>query len=215
MSEECQELKNIKYKSMLLNGLDNKVASNTRTANVNLFLDQERSLNKMEPWNKLDKTVKIKQLHDYVELIALEHALDADASLHLKNYLAASLDRKKLQCVKDVQYDNGKIKLIPSLQFNPLTRKFTLKRSDKRSSTLKSLGLGSANTDSKLALKKTAVTTGVIKRLVLPKLPVIVASEKNKEEKEEKEEISTIPKTIRNRNRKKLPIVPAIASDIS
>jgi len=62
----------------------------------------------------------------------------------LKKYLEESLDKKKLQCVKDVQYDKttGKIKSIPNLHFNIATRKFTIKRNEKRVSTLKSLGTG-------------------------------------------------------------------------
>ena len=62
----------------------------------------------------------------------------------LKQYLTLSLDKKKIQHVKDVLYDKatGKIKAIPSLHFNPATRKFTLKRCEKRVSTLKSLGRG-------------------------------------------------------------------------
>ena len=70
----------------------------------------------------------------------------------LKKYLAISLDRKKLQRVKDVLYDKalGSIKSIPSLHFNTTTRKFTLKRSEKRVSTLKSLGKGKTRKNNKI-----------------------------------------------------------------
>jgi len=62
----------------------------------------------------------------------------------LKHYLTDSLDKKKLQHVKDVLCDKvtGKITGIPTLHFNPATRKYTLKRAEKRVSTLKSLGKG-------------------------------------------------------------------------
>ena len=48
----------------------------------------------------------------------------------------------KLQRAKDVEYvkETGIIKSIPNLMFNQKTRKFTLKRCEKRQSTLKSLG---------------------------------------------------------------------------
>ena len=51
------------------------------------------------------------------------------------------MERKKLQRVKDVQYDkeNGKIISIPGLKFNSKSCKFTLKNIDKKGSTLKSL----------------------------------------------------------------------------
>lgn len=46
--------------------------------------------------------------------------------------------------MKDVHCDKstGKILSIPTLNFNSTTRKFTLKRCEKRVSTLKSLGKG-------------------------------------------------------------------------
>ena len=60
---------------------------------------------------------------------------------NLHDYLIKCLDRKKLQRVKDVIYDVkiGKIKSIPSLIFDKTKRKFTLKKSDKNKSSLKSL----------------------------------------------------------------------------
>ena len=105
-----------------------------------------------EPWSKLDKTIKIKKLDDYVSRMAEEHTLTIVESMTLRKYLATSLDRKKLQRVKDVIYDKsiGAIKSIPSLYFNPDTRKFTLKRSDKRVSTLKSLGKGKTRKNNKI-----------------------------------------------------------------
>jgi len=147
--EECQELKNIKYKSMLLTGInpDLKPASKkSSVSSVEQFLEQESKSNKSEPWSRLDKTCKIKQLADFVDGINASTDYNmTDAEMNdLKQYLTLSLDKKKIQHVKDVLYDKatGKIKAIPSLHFNPATRKFTLKRCEKRVSTLKSLGRG-------------------------------------------------------------------------
>jgi hypothetical protein len=55
--------------------------------------------------------------------------------------LKDSLDKKKLCRVKDVIYDkiNGVIKEIPALTYAKTTKHFTLKNTDKRVSTLKSL----------------------------------------------------------------------------
>ncbi len=146
-TEECQELKNIKYKNMLLSGNSNNInpiTINSKQSNIDLFLDKESKLNKSEPWNRLNKTEKITQLNEYVDLISKEHQLTDIEITNLKEYLTTSLDKKKLQHVKDVQYDkvSNKIKLIPSLHFNSVTRKFTIKRQEKRVSTLKSLGAG-------------------------------------------------------------------------
>ena len=51
------------------------------------------------------------------------------------------MERKKLQRVKDVQYDIEKQKIIniPGLLYHKDKNKFTLKNLDKNSSTLKSL----------------------------------------------------------------------------
>jgi hypothetical protein len=146
-NEECQELKNIKYKNMLLSGNSNtinKTTVNSKQSNIDMFLDKESKLNKNETWNKLNKTAKITQLNDYVDLITNEHQLSPEEITNLKEYLIISLDKKKLQHVKDIQHDKvtNKIKLIPCLHFNPVTRKFTIKRQEKRVSTLKSLGAG-------------------------------------------------------------------------
>jgi hypothetical protein len=144
-SEDCRQLKNIKFKNMLLaSTAPVSKTVNSKKANIDLFLEKESNLNKHEPWNKLDKTDKIKQLTDYVDASAPTFALNQSEIQDCKTYLIESLDKKKLQHVKDVQYDNqsGKILTIPSLHFNTTSRKFTFKRNEKRASTSKSLGSG-------------------------------------------------------------------------
>ena len=78
--------------------------------------------------------------------ISKEYKLSINEMKDLKKYLVYSLEIKKLQKVKDVIYDktNGKIKNIPRLQFNNINRNFTIKRCEKRVSTLKSLGNGNS-----------------------------------------------------------------------
>lgn len=138
--EECQELKNIKYKSVFLS------SSMNHTVDINgieKILENESIMSKKEPWNKLDKTIKIKKINSYVDNILSEkHSLNTQEMEEIKQYLVNSLDRVKLQRAKDVDYikETGKIKSIPNLTFNEKSRKFTLKRCDKRQSTLKSLG---------------------------------------------------------------------------
>jgi hypothetical protein len=122
--------------------------------NVDSFLEKETKKNKTDTWNKIDKTSKIKQLNEYVDkIISIEYEnVNEEERSELKKYLESSLDKKKLQCVKDVSYDKltGKIKGIPNLHFNPATRKFTIKRNEKRVSTLKSLGTGQQKGKKKL-----------------------------------------------------------------
>jgi hypothetical protein len=158
--EECQKLKNIKFKHMLLTGNTTPQTPASKKANIDLFLEKEMNLNKHESCNKIDKTGKIKLLTDYVNLSAVNFSLNETEISEFKNYLIDSLDKKKLQHVKDVQYDNqnGKIILIPNLNFNVATRKFTFKRNEKRASTVKSLGSGKKTPSKKSAAATCAAT---------------------------------------------------------
>jgi hypothetical protein len=159
-SEECKQLKNIKYKNMLLTGnVLTQTIQATKKANIDMFLEKESNLNRHEPWNKLDKTDKIKVLIEYVNLSAINFSLSEAEVVEYRSYLVDSLDKKKLQHVKDVQYDNqtGKIIIIPNLHFNPTSRKFTFKRNEKRASTVKSLGNGKARGGKKSASASASV----------------------------------------------------------
>ncbi len=141
-TEECIELKNIKYKTMLLNGNPIKeTKSSNDLSNLELFLENEKNNNINEPWCKLDKTIKTKKLLDYVETYKNENELDQEEEKLLVNFLKDCLDRKKLHRVKDVVYDKntGNVKDIPALSYNKSSKHFTLKNMEKRISTLKSL----------------------------------------------------------------------------
>ena len=142
-SEQCVELRNIKYKTMLLNGNPLKETKSTEDfSNLDKFLDNERNNNKIEPWCKLDKTSKTKKLLEFANAYKLENELDDDEEDRLIAFFKDSLERKKLQRVKDVIYDKetGTVKEIPALTYIKSNRHFTLKNVDKqRVSTIKSL----------------------------------------------------------------------------
>jgi hypothetical protein len=140
--EECQELKNIKYKTMLLNGVplqETKAANDL--SNLDKFLEKEKNNNSNEPWCKLNKTIKYKKLLDFVEIYKKNKNLNEQETKLLTSFLKDSLDKKKLSKVKDVIYDKdtSSIKEIPALTYSKATKHFTLKNIDKRVSTLKSL----------------------------------------------------------------------------
>jgi len=140
--DECVELKNIKYKTMLLSGIPIK---ETLTSNdilsLERFLEDEKNTNINGPWCKLDKTLKSKKLLSYVESYAMINNFETDETELMIIFLKECLERKKFQRVKDIIYDKvtGQIKEIPSLVYNKQTKHFTLKHSDKRVSTLKGL----------------------------------------------------------------------------
>jgi hypothetical protein len=162
--DECLELKNIKYKTMLQCG--NKTFHETKSendmSNLDSFLENEKNSNKNEPWCKLDKTIKIQKIQDFVMFYKNENKLDDEETTLLFNYLKDCIDRKKLARVKDVIYDkeNGVIKDIPGLTYTKSNKHFTLKCIDKnRVSTLKSLapkkGQGTVKNKAVLATPKT------------------------------------------------------------
>ena len=142
-SEECDcvELRNIKYKSMLLKKTSPKQVTK-HNSNIDDFLEKERTQNKEDQWVKLDKTMKMKKVSAFVETYASENVLCGKDKIALSEFLTCSLDQKKLFKTKDVLYDkvSGTIKSIPCLVYCPTSvKKFTLKRCEKRQSTLKSL----------------------------------------------------------------------------
>ena len=142
INEECQELKNIKYKTMLLNGsLLHETKSANDLSNLDKFLENEKNNNINEPWCKLNKTIKTKKIIEFVEIYKKDKQLNEEESNNLTKFLKDCLDKKKLSRVKDVIYDkvNGIVKEIPALTYSKANKHFTLKNIDKRISTLKSL----------------------------------------------------------------------------
>jgi len=139
-TEECMELKNIKYKTMLMKGVALKdTSSSNDLTNLDKFLDNEKTNNKNDQWCKLDKTVKTQKLLAFAEAYKKENELDEEESQILIKFFKECLDKKKLARVKDVIYDkvSGEIKEIPALLHTK--KHFTLKNMEKRVSTMKSL----------------------------------------------------------------------------
>ena len=138
---DCVELRNIKYKSMLLKKTSPKQVTK-HNLNIDDFLEKERTQNKEDQWVKLDKSMKMKKMSAFVEVYASEHVLCAKDKAALCDFLTSSIEQKKLVKTKEVIYDKltGTIKSIPCLVHCPASvKKFTLKRCEKRQSTLKSL----------------------------------------------------------------------------
>jgi hypothetical protein len=141
-NDYCKELKNIAYKTMLLNGHEIVPdVNNTNNNTLSKYLEDETSANQKENWSKLDKTQKVKKLINHVELLEKKFTLNDDESNKCKKYLLKCLERKALTKVKDVNYDKEKgiITTIPNLHFDNSTRVFALKKDDKHISTVKCL----------------------------------------------------------------------------
>ena len=80
--QSCNELKTIKYKSMLINGSNwTEPKSACDLTSLDKFLENEKNSNSNEPWSKLDKTAKTRKLIAFAENYKNENSLsDAEYS---------------------------------------------------------------------------------------------------------------------------------------
>jgi len=129
-----------KYKNILNTQTHEETAENTMKKIDEMLETEKKSMNS-EPWNKLDKRLKIQKLHAYAEKYGKEHSLPAKEVKTLKTFFSTCLTKDKLAKVKDVDYDKetGIISNISTLAFNVTTHAFTLRNNEKKVSTLKSL----------------------------------------------------------------------------
>jgi len=138
-NDECVELKNIKYKTMLMNNIQS--SKEPQVTNIESFLEKEKTISKNQHWSKLSKLTKKNKLIKYSEDYSQKNNYTEEEKNNLISFLLKALDRKKLQRVKDVIYDieTQLIVNIPALIINKQTKKYTIKSLDKKVSTLKSL----------------------------------------------------------------------------
>jgi hypothetical protein len=145
VEDECIELKHLKYKTMIQTGINTVIENDKSINDMNIlekYLNDTTETNKTERWNKLDKTIKMKKIMDFIDGYSEENNYSESEKLSLIVYLKDCLDKKKLMRVKDVVYDNNTDTLmsIPGLQYNKTSKKHTIKNTDgKRVSVLKSL----------------------------------------------------------------------------
>jgi hypothetical protein len=122
--------------------IESNNSTTTEQIDLDQLLEKEKQQNKVDTWNKLDKTLKTQKLHIFAEKYGKENSLPVKDIKSLKQFFLEALEKNKLQKTKDVLYDKekGVIQSIPGLFFNTTNRAFTLKNMDaKRISTLKSL----------------------------------------------------------------------------
>ena len=146
--DECVELKNIMYKTMLhknkhthSNHNLHETKATNNMINVEKFLEEDKQNKMNDPWSKLNKTSKTERLLEYAKVYQTEKQLSDEEYNDFLLFLKTCLETKKLARVKDVVYDKstGVVKEIPALFYNKQTKHFTLKNTDKRVCTLKNL----------------------------------------------------------------------------
>lgn len=141
MEDECMELKNIKYQTMLLNNNSKIFESIPNITNIEKFLTKDKEVNKNKPWNKLNKGTKINLLSEFADNYQIKNKITDKQKKDLNKYLKMCLERKKLNKKHDLVYDKDEFKIISinNLIFNKTKNKFTLKKQDKKINSLKSL----------------------------------------------------------------------------
>ena len=142
VSADDAALKNINYKNMLLTGNYNLLKPDVVTnPNIDDILENEKNASKSDPWNKLDKSAKFGKMKEFAARHGKKENYSEQEITALYQFLISAIDQKKLMRAKDVTYDKltGEITSIPCLIYHPGFKKFTLKRCEKRQSTLKSL----------------------------------------------------------------------------
>lgn len=154
INDDCQELKNIEYKTLLLNGTNlcpKLKTNNCSSTELETMISNDVQVKKNESWNKLDKTQKSLHIKKFCLKLKSEYNLSHDEFNETLKYLNKCIERKFLNKAKDIIYDkdNNQIINIPNFIFLNDTRKFYLKKDDKHVSTVKSLS------DKKIKQQKT------------------------------------------------------------
>jgi len=107
---------NTTYNTMSLNDLDT-------------MLSRETEQNKMQGWNKLDKTNKAEKLDKFAEKHGKMNNYGEEKINNLKQFLRDCLDKSKLKNTKDVYYnkETKEVTNIPALSMNMTSHNFTLR----------------------------------------------------------------------------------------
>ena len=139
IKKENSQMKALKYKNIGIQWNNRK--NTTSLSNLEAMLETERMENDNENWSKLSKTIKIKKLLIYAEKYKNENNLCEEDYEKLILFFKDCLDKKKLQRVKDVDYDRetGEIMNISALIHNKTSNHFTLKNVNKKVLTHKCL----------------------------------------------------------------------------
>jgi hypothetical protein len=91
------------------------------------IVEMDNKKNEHLPWNKLNKSLKLKRIMDFANLMKERDQLDEEKTNQLKQMLRDKLERKCLQRTKDVIYnkEEERIESIPALVC--IQQKYTLR----------------------------------------------------------------------------------------
>lgn len=106
--------------------------------NLNTFLLNEIEVNKKEIWSKLNNSLKIAKLKQYIEEnLKIKHELNDSEEESAKSYIIGLLERKIITKNNDVMYnkESETLEKVNNLYFNEDSRKFYYKKEKKTSIT--------------------------------------------------------------------------------
>jgi len=91
------------------------------------IVDMDDKQSRFLPWNKLNKSLKFKRVMDFADIFSKKENLDEFKTEQLRQMLKDKLDKKCLQRVKDVVYnqEEERIESIPALIYTQ--NKYTLR----------------------------------------------------------------------------------------
>ena len=89
------------------------------SSQLDIMLENEMMNNKLEAWNKLNKSCKLLKLRQYADMYGQTEKYTDEQISELYLFLVTSMSRGKLTKVKDVVYNktNNTITSIPGLQY--------------------------------------------------------------------------------------------------
>ena len=145
MSEDKNaELNNLRYKTGCLRSTTTPGQRDPDA--VDQILEIESSSNSGKPWQRLNQTERVAKLKAFAEDYCTKNEMGPVDVASLTSTLLRGLEHRRLTGARDVSYDptTGAVCAIPALTHHTSPRRFTLKRADRRVSTLKSLGTGTS-----------------------------------------------------------------------
>ena len=137
MSDDCHELKNIKYQTMLLNSNMNIVPKKEESdINMESFMEQDKLKKKKKTWSKLDNGHKLNRIKQYGMVVKEEYNLSDNDTKKLQKLLINACNDNKLNKSADIMYnvDEGSIIKIKILEIVEKDGKniFSLKINEKK-----------------------------------------------------------------------------------
>ena len=92
-------------------------------------------------WNKMTKTMKLNALTKYADNYKIENELDDEKYEQLIVFFNDCLDKRRLQCMRDVKYDmdTDAVISISGFAYNNTTGMFTIRNTDRHGSTIRNL----------------------------------------------------------------------------